>query len=124
MKEINYEKVTQLMKQTRKENKITQEQIANDLNCTVSFISNIENNHSKLNLRVLSYYSRICNTPIEVFLEAGLSKEMKSNSFSPTTKSEADILDDALLNIFHTYTLKERKKIIGLLTAWKSDDQI
>lgn len=122
MKEINYEKVTQLMKQTRKENKITQEQIANDLNCTVSFISNIENNHSKLNLRVLAYYSRICNTPIETFLDAGLSEEMKNNSILSTTKSEADILDDALLNIFHAYTLKERKKIIGLLTTWKSDD--
>ena len=40
--EINYKLVGQRMQQLRKANNITQEQIADSLNTTVAFISNIE----------------------------------------------------------------------------------
>ncbi len=46
---------------------ITQEQVAKDLNCTVPFVSNVENNRAKLNLRVLLYYSKLATYPWILF---------------------------------------------------------
>ena len=57
MNEVDFSKVGLKMKQLRSERGITQEQVAKDLNCTVPFVSNVENNRAKLNLRVLLYYS-------------------------------------------------------------------
>ena len=53
MNEVDFSKVGLKMKQLRSERGITQEQVAKDLNCTVPFVSNVENNRAKLNLRVL-----------------------------------------------------------------------
>ena len=55
MSEIDFSKVGLKMKQLRNERGITQEQVARDLDCTVPFVSNVENNRAKLNLRVLLY---------------------------------------------------------------------
>ena len=55
MNEVDFSKVGLKMKQLRSERGITQEQVAKDLNCTVPFVSNVENNRAKLNLRVLLY---------------------------------------------------------------------
>ena len=71
MNEVDFSKVGLKMKQLRSERGITQEQVAKDLNCTVPFVSNVENNRAKLNLRVLLYYSKLCNVfwmPEEIFL--------------------------------------------------------
>ena len=61
MNEVDFSKVGLKMKQLRSERGITQEQVAKDLNCTVPFVSNVKNNRAELNLRVLLYYSKLCN---------------------------------------------------------------
>lgn len=45
-----------------------QEQIADALDVTVAFISNIENDRVKMNLRVLSYYAKLLNVSIDYLL--------------------------------------------------------
>ena len=71
MNEVDFSKVGLKMKQLRSERGITQEQVAKDLNCTVPFVSNVENNRAKLNLRVLLYYSKLCNVSVDTILDAG-----------------------------------------------------
>ena len=71
MNEVDFSKVGLKMKQLRSERGITQEQVAKDLNCTVPFVSNVENNRAKLNLRVLSsatYPWILFWMPEEIFL--------------------------------------------------------
>ena len=73
--QYNFEKIGMELKRLRTEHSYTQEQIAGDLGCTVSFVSNIENNRAKLNLRVLMYYARLCNVTVDSILNAGQEEE-------------------------------------------------
>ena len=57
MDELDYKKVGKKMKELRSSLGITQERVAKDLGCTIAFVSNVENNRVKINLRVLYYYS-------------------------------------------------------------------
>ena len=77
MYQIDYTNVGKRMKTLRKQAGYTQEQIADALDVTVAFISNIENDRVKMNLRVLSYYAKLLNVSID-YLLTGKEKESKS----------------------------------------------
>ena len=91
MNEVDFSKVGLKMKQLRSERGITQEQVAKDLNCTVPFVSNVENNRAKLNLRVLLYYSKLCNVSVDTILDAG-------RDIPPLDEKEHQ-LNDEMLNL-------------------------
>ena len=102
MNEVDFSKVGLKMKQLRSERGITQEQVAKDLNCTVPFVSNVENNRAKLNLRVLLYYSKLCNVSVDTTLD---EKERQ--------------LNDEVLNVFRGFSVAEKEKIIKMLRIWQ-----
>lgn len=110
--EIDFTKVGQKMKQMRMEQGITQEKVAEDLECTVAFVSNVENSRTKLNLRVLLYYSALCHISIDSLLAAG--KALKSSDIAGN-----DPVCDELMGIFKTFSPDERKKIVKMLKLWK-----
>ena len=97
MNEVDFSKVGLKMKQLRSERGITQEQVAKDLNCTVPFVSNVENNRAKLNLRVLLYYSKLCNESVDTIRQ----------------------LNDEVLNVFRGFSVAEKEKIIKMLRIWQ-----
>ena len=103
--EINYKLVGQRMQQLRKANNITQEQIADSLNTTVAFISNIENNRTKMNLRVLTYYASVLNVSVDYLLHAGMEDSDDS----------ADELDTEILHLLHQCDSSTKEKIIRCL---------
>lgn len=71
------------------------------------FISNIENNRAKLNLRVLTYYAKLCNVTVDSILNTG-----KSDADSPYF---SDCRDAEILNVMHQFSLDEQEKIIKVL---------
>lgn len=95
----------------RVEQGLTQEKIADDLGCTIAFISNVENNRAKLNLRVLLYYAKICNVSVDSILNAG----MEDGEATP----EDVTLNEQMLRIFNHFDVDTRKKIIKTLKIWK-----
>lgn len=97
------------MKQIRTELGITQEEVAKDLECTVAFVSNVENNHTKLNLRVLQYYSALCHIPIDSLLAAGKASE---NDNGP------DPVYQELTEFLKTFSPAEQKKLLKILKIW------
>ena len=99
------------MKQLRSELGITQEQVAKDLNCTVPFVSNVENNRAKLNLRVLLYYSKLCNVSVDTILDAG-------RDLPPLDEKERQ-LNDEVLNVFRGFSVAEKEKLIKMLRIWQ-----
>ena len=101
------------MKQLRSERGITQEQVAKDLNCTVPFVSNVENNRAKLNLRVLLYYSKLCNVSVDTILDAG-------RDLPPLDEKERQ-LNDEVLNVFRGFSVAEKEKIIKMLRIWQGE---
>ena len=116
METIDYAKVGLKMKQLRNEQGFTQEKVAQDLDCTVAFISNVENNRAKLNLRVLQYYSRLCNVSVDTILNAGISDA------PPSSGSEERLAE--LERIFRMYTDEEQEKIIRILKLWKKESSL
>ncbi|MDE6232302.1 MAG: helix-turn-helix domain-containing protein [Lachnospiraceae bacterium] len=110
--EIDFTKVGQKMKQMRMEQGVTQEKVAEDLECTVAFVSNVENSRTKLNLRVLLYYSKLCNMSVDSILAAGKDSESIENT-------DNDPMYDELIGIFKTFSADERRKIIRMLKVWK-----
>ena len=111
MNEVDFSKVGLKMKQLRSERRITQEQVAKDLNCTVPFVSNVENNRAKLNLRVLLYYSKLCNVSVDTILDAG-------RDLPPLDEKERQ-LNDEVLNVFRGFSVAEKEKIIKMLRIWQ-----
>lgn len=111
MNEVDFSKVGLKMKQLRSERGITQEQVAKDLNCTVPFVSNVENNRAKLNLRVLLYYSKLCNVSVDTILDAG-------RDLPPLDENERQ-LNDEVLNVFRGFSVAEKEKIIKMLRIWQ-----
>ena len=107
MNNLDPAKIGKELKRLRTEHAYTQEQVANDLGCTVSFISNVENNRVKLNLRVLTYYAHLCNVTVDSILNAGKSESSAEN--------ESRMRDEELLNVFHQFSKEEQEKIVKTL---------
>ena len=120
MQEPNYTHITKRMKQLRKESNYTQEQIADALNCTPAYISNVENNRAKLNLRLLSYYSKLCGVPLEYFLDSEPSTYAQPK-VEIVSNREEEIIDKELSDLLRTFTISEKKKIIDILKIYKSN---
>ena len=59
IEKIDFEKVGKRMKKLRKEQRISQDQVAKDLGATISFVSNIENNYTR--------YDSKCKPQFDVF---------------------------------------------------------
>ncbi len=109
--EIDYAKVGLKMKELRVSQGITQDKVANDLGTTVAFVSNVENNRTKLNLRVLTYYSALCHVSVDTLLAAGKSSD---SEVYPDT-----VLDGELMRALSFYSHDEKKKILKMLEIGK-----
>lgn len=110
MKDLDYVRIGAKMKQLRNEHGITQEQVAKELGCTIGFVSNVENNRAKLNLKVLSYYAHMCGVTIDTFLNV---------SDDAADKEEA-IYTDEMVRLFKEFNREEQEKIIKTLKLWKA----
>lgn len=111
MENIDFAKVGLKMKALRNELGISQQKIANDIGSTVAFVSNIENNKVKTNLRMIIYYSNLCNVPIDVLIDAG----------RPEPKySENDSLDKQIMSTLESFSTEEKRKVLQILQIAKS----
>ena len=119
MQELDYTKITKRMKQVRKESNYTQEQMADALNCTPAYISNVENNRVKLNLRLLSYYSKLCGVPIEYFFETDLLSPLSLYQETDNANEEKSV-NKELSELLLSFSIEERKKLVDILKIWKS----
>lgn len=109
--EIDYAKVGLKMKELRVAQGITQDKVANDLGTTVAFVSNVENNRTKLNLRVLTYYSNLCHVSVDTLLDAG--KPDDAEKWSDT------VVDKEIMKVLANYTQEEKQKVLKMLEIGK-----
>ncbi len=111
IEKIDFDKVGKKMKQLRNEQGITQEKIAKDLGSTIAFVSNIENNRTKINLRVLMYYSKLCHISIDSLLNAGNPEFFEAD--------DNTVVDQEISRVLNNYTLEEKIKILKMLKIAK-----
>lgn len=110
LSKIDFYKVGQKMRQLRCQNGITQEKVAKDLGCTISYVSNLENNRVNMNLRTLLYYSDLCHVSIDDILSAGYL-------LAPETDDHATKIH-TLENLFKQFDNEQQDKIIKSLRLW------
>ena len=110
MIEIDYLKVGQHLKKLRSEVGLTQDQVAKDLGCTVAFVSNVEHNRAKMNLRVITYYAELCSVSVDSILAAGRRGVCLSE--------QSQWLDQEALDVFHMFPEEEQLRLIKTLRMW------
>lgn len=111
MEKIDFAKVGLKMKELRNELGISQQTIATDIGSTVAFISNIENNKVKMNLRMVLYYADMCKVPVDVLIDAGRSEKKYSADES---------IDQQIMSTLSQFSNEEKKKLLQILQIAKS----
>ncbi len=110
LNELNYNKVGAKMKELRIAAGISQQTIANDIGTTIAFVSNIENNKVKINLRMVIYYAELCGVPVDIILDAGRDTPRYF---------EHDKIDAQLHQALQAFTTEEKQKILQMLKIAK-----
>ena len=114
MNEIDFSKVGLEMKKRRAALGVTQEKVAKDPGSTIAFVSNIENNRTKINLRVLMYYSKLCHISIDSLLNAGIPELIPADDDA--------VVEQEISRVLKYYNKDEKIKILNMLKIGKNFD--
>ncbi|NCC42157.1 MAG: XRE family transcriptional regulator [Clostridia bacterium] len=107
MKEYNYENLGSRIKELRIQMDLTQAEVAQNLNVTPGYISNVENNRTAMSLRILMYYAQLMNITLDSLV----------GRIEPEYKKTA--LDNELLAIISKMDEDEKIKLLQTLKIWK-----
>lgn len=99
---IDYLKLGLKIKELRKNKGLTQDDLAEIVNCTTTHISNIENNHTKVSLSMLVSIANALNTSIDCIL-----LEQYTNSTSA--------LDNEILRAISTFDNEKKRKLLKII---------
>ena len=91
------------VKQLRIDNHMTQAQVAEKMNVTPGYISNVENNRTAMSLRMLTYYARLTGTTLDA-LVGDLVPEYKETA-----------LDHELMNAIHALPEDAKRKMLEII---------
>lgn len=111
MDTIDFNKVGRKMKELRTAAGISQQAVANDIGTTLAFVSNIENNKVKINLRMIIYYAKMCKVPVDVILDAGRLEKQYSDD---------EALNHQILQTINMLSTAEKQKFLQILQIIKS----
>ncbi len=91
------------VKQLRIDNKLTQADVAKELNVTPGFISNVEKGRTAMSLRLLVYYARLTGTTLDMLVGDMIPEYQK------------DALDHELHAAVSRLNENEKRKLIRIL---------
>ena len=95
------------IKELRIQMGLTQNQVAEELNVTPGYISNVENNRTAMSLRILTYYARL----------VGCSLDSLVGELEPEYSETA--LDRELYNAMIELDMDTKEKLLKTLKLWK-----
>ena len=95
---VNYEDVGNKIRERRNFLKVTQENLANDINVSASFISDIENGRRKMSLETMIKISIALKTSLDYFVLDNVKDIKTKNNIKETVdeKKESIFLDFAI----------------------------
>lgn len=102
IQELDYAKLGNKIKATRRQKGLTQEKLAESVSCNTSHISNIENNYTKVSLNVLLAIANALDTSID-------------NLLSEQYEDPNDGLNKAILEKVKTFDASKKEKLLKLL---------
>ena len=86
---------------------LTQAQVAEALNVTPGYISNVENNRTAMSLRILIYYAKLMNITLDSLV----------GRVEPEYENTA--LDNELIGLFKHMSDENKLKLINTIKIWK-----
>ena len=104
---MNSESYGTLIKNLRIKNGLTQNQVAEALNVTPGYISNVENNRTAMSLRILIFYAKL----------TGCSLDSLVGELEPDYSETA--LDRKLYNNIIALDTEKKEKLLQTLEIWK-----
>lgn len=102
MRDINFEKIGQKIKEIRISKGLTQEYVANIADVNTSHISNIENNRVKISLPTLVHVCNALNTTIDYILY-------------DEYKTSTSVLDQEILKALSVVSDEKKEKILKII---------
>jgi len=87
---------------------LTQGQVADALDVTPGYISNVENGRTAMSLRILVYYAKFMGVTLDALV----------GSLEPDYKVSAT--DNALMAELATLSEKEKEKLLETIKIWRS----
>lgn len=102
--ELDYEKLGLRIKEARLAKGLTQETLAEMVNCNTSHISNIENNHTKVSLNVLLAIANALDTSIDYLL---------AEQYNNTSRG----VDNEIARILSSFDTEWKQRILKIIKA-------
>ena len=104
---MNYESLGGKIKELRISMDLTQAQVAEALNVTPGYISNVENNRTAMSLRILIYYAKLMNFTLDSLV----------GRVEPEYENTA--LDNELIGLIKHMSDENKLKLINTIKIWK-----
>lgn len=104
---MNYESLGGKIKELRISMDLTQAQVAEALNVTPGYISNVENNRTAMSLRILIYYAKLMNITLDSLV----------GRVEPEYENTA--LDNELIGLIKHMSDENKLKLINTIRIWK-----
>ena len=104
---MNYESLGGKIKELRISMDLTQAQVAEALNVTPGYISNVENNRTAMSLRILIYYAKSMNITLDSLV----------GRVEPEYENTA--LDNELIGLIKHMSDENKLKLINTIKIWK-----
>lgn len=102
--ELDYEKLGLRIKEARIAKGLTQEALAEKVNCNTSHISNIENNHTKVSLNVLIGIANALDTSIDYLMTEQYDNEDRG-------------VDNEIMRLLSTFDKEWKQRILKIIKA-------
>lgn len=107
---VNYEDVGNKIRERRNFLKVTQENLANDINVSASFISDIENGRRKMSLETMIKISIALKTSLDYFVLDNVKDiKTKNNIKFDELKNILEIVDEKKESIFLDFAINSAK---------------
>ena len=107
---VNYEDVGNKIRERRNFLKVTQENLANDINVSASFISDIENGRRKMSLETMIKISIALKTSLDYFvLDNVIDIKTKNNIKFDELKNILETVDEKKESIFLDFAINSAK---------------
>lgn len=107
---VNYEDVGNKIRERRNFLKVTQENLANDINISASFISDIENGRRKMSLETMIKISIALKTSLDYFVLDNVKDiKTKNNIKFDELKNILETVDEKKESIFLDFAINSAK---------------
>ncbi len=105
--DLRLKNLGEVVRKLRLENGLTQGQVAEALQVTPGYISNVENGRTSMSLKILVYYAELTSTSLDSLV--GITHE----DYLPIA------LDNDIMNAISTLSLDSKKKLLRTIRLWK-----